>query len=150
MLTPSSWVGLCLLTESDRPHEWNTLAWVIRFRYEANREKQFGGQDYSRIVTHPFQFSAFNGITGTPQEVWERVFNLKPRSVGLLRRATEVAEDVMRDSLRHSPLDTRTYFFWSPRSMVPEGSLPKWNWTQLRRFAVNEIDPWRFLFAAEI
>jgi len=116
----------------------------------------FGGNTYPGVILKRSQFSAFNGILGTPEEIYAYVRGRKrPSGVPyypdvLLDLAEHCAAWVLGTPMQHAPLPRLAFYYWSPISMVPAGALPKWDWSALRRFAWPGIDPWRFMAAEEI
>ena len=155
MITPAQWMGLCGRTESDLPQAWPYIMWVVRNRVESKRilfgvtpEKIAAGIAYESVILHPDQFSAFNGVTGSPNEIYQKV---KARHLHLLAAAEACAEWVLATPMSGSPVSSRTYYFWAPQSMKPPGRLPPWNWSILRRFCPTPlIDPQHLTMAEEI
>ena len=62
-------------------------------------------------------------------------------------KALEAAGSVIKAERFAAPFSHRVFNYWSPDSMVPKGSLPRWNWSRLRCFTVPGVDPLRFVFA---
>jgi len=105
--------------------------------------------DPSRIwveITKKWQFSAFNEmptearktITGASEWCLEHLGDLMGHFDALALR--ELSDKYGR------ALPPTVILFWSPQSMVPKWSDPKWNWDKVRIFSVAEIDPARFRF----
>src|SRR5690554_7236907 len=53
------WLARCIYSESDRPHEQELVAWVVRNRVETG----YRGRTYREVVLEDRQFSAFNDPT---------------------------------------------------------------------------------------
>jgi len=149
------WLGLVGATETDRPEEWPLVQWAVRRRVEAKgrfRDDVAGVvtvEQYDDVVLDDWQFSAFNAYRNRA-DTWsiyrEVSQTIPPQRVAL---ATDCAKWVLGTPERGAPFGPRVYYFYSPISMKPPGSLPKWNWEKLRRFAMPGIDPYRFVFAEE-
>ena len=147
MPTDAQWLSLCCCTESNRPHEWPFVAWTIRRRVEANRV-MFGGNTYQGVILKPMQFSAFNGVLGTPDQVYSIVSAEQDAASRTL--AEHCAAWVLGTPTQNGPISALSFYYFSPISMVPAGKLPAWDWNKLRRFSVSQVDPYRFIFAEEI
>ena len=147
--SPAEWAGLCARSESDQPHEWPYLVWVIRNRVEA---RAWPG-NVRGVVTQPWQFSYFNKWRSSLDydRIWhEATAGYAGDSTGWadndLDRAVACAADVLERPRWQAPFSHRVYHFWSPVSMDPQGSDPSWA-ERLRVFEVSGVDPWRFKFA---
>lgn len=156
MFSAVQWAALCAATETNRPHEMLNVIWVIRNRAESGRP-QFGitpavkasGRTYEAVVLSPNQFSAFNGfLSMTPEEIYDSV-SKDPKYRPMLPPALACAEFVLSCSNEGAPFSSRTFYYWSPVSMVPQWHPPKWDFSGLRVFAAPPSDPRRFLFAEE-
>lgn len=141
------WVGLCCLTESNRPYEWPYIAWVIRNRLDSGKYKH----TYEQVVLQPSQFSAFNKWQETEPLT---IFQLVARgyhSIELLFHAVDIAAKVIYtppDSASASrPFPTTVRHYFSPISMRPLGSKPSWYGQAKRVFTPEGLDPERFVFA---
>ncbi len=148
MIPDEHWAALCLPTETKRPHEQYLVAWVIRNRLEDGHREFRHLVTYRDVVLQRFAFSAFNPYTttGTPdQETFTRV--LAKVTEARFNAALGVLRGVEQEPSWKAPFSPDTLFFWSPRSMVPAGSLPRWQWGQLRIFSMPGVSPWRFRFA---
>jgi hypothetical protein len=139
------WAALCARSESNRPHEWLYILNVIR-----NRVAHPGLPDIVRdVVLQPWQFSYFNKWTVdrelTDEELFDRA--MSGYAGADHEAATAAAEDVFNRPRHQLPLGPKALLFWSPVSMDPAYSIPKWNWDILRAFRIGGIDPCRFVFA---
>ena len=67
MISPEQWLGQLLQTETSQPHEWPFVAWVVRNRVEARGFPD----DYEGVILERRQFSFYNDLSGTPEEVFE-------------------------------------------------------------------------------
>lgn len=151
MATPAEWAGLAARSESDRPHEWPAIITVLRNRVEAA-----GFSSTMRgVITAPWQFSYFNQWRGEAD--LERVYSLALEGYAGDRfgensreNAVECASWVLDLPRWRLPFGPRVYNFWSPISMVPRFSRPRWDFSGLREFTVPGIDPDRFIFAETV
>lgn len=144
MIPDHHWLGLCLLTESNRPEEWPYVAWVIRNRVESPRYPD----TYEGVILQPMQFSRFNKLTAA------RIPPLTLlRSVGAtfltdqLLLAADVARDVIASADTYRLGVSHALHYYSPISMKPAGSAPAWAKKAKRLFTPTGIDPQRFVFA---
>lgn len=155
MTTSTQWLGLLGVTETNLAHELPFVLWTVRRRVEADRV-MFGGNTYPGVILKRMQFSAFNGHTGTPEEIYAQVRNAtRPSGARYYPDAQlEIAEHcaawVLGTPREYASIPERSFYYWSPVSMLPAGSLPKWEWSNLRRYAWPGVDPWRFMAAEEI
>ncbi|HEX2253644.1 MAG TPA: cell wall hydrolase [Thermoanaerobaculia bacterium] len=146
------WLGLALRSESDQPHEWEPLGWVIRNRVESSTfpSTWFG------VITQRHQFSYFNDLAlGDDEESYARASQGYAGDASGwpdndLSAAVLCARALMAAPRWQAPFGPRVYNFWSPVSMRPPGRLPDWSWDRLRVFPLAGIDPWRFLFAETV
>lgn len=143
MPTPAQWLGLCLRSESDQPHEWPALAWVVRNRVEARRFPS----DYQRVITQPMQFSYFNDLIRLPpEEAYKRALvGYAGDSVGSnsLQHAEQCARAVIDAPRWQSPFSPHVLWFWAPGAMKPKGSDPSWAKTY-RVFSLPNLPRWKF------
>lgn len=145
---PHHWVGLCLVTESNLMHEWGYIAWVIRNRVDSGRFKH----SYEQVILQPWQFSAFNKWTTMKDKADPMtVFRLMSRGYYWSERlfhAVDVAREVIHaDRDMEAPFSINVCHYWSPVSMRPPGSAPKWKDDAKRLFTPEGVDPNRFVFA---
>lgn len=146
------WLGLCLLTESNRPEEWPYVAWTIRNRVESGRFRH----TYESVILQPMQFSAFNKYTKTDSKIGYsgfspvQIFRDKARGytyIEALFHAVDLAEYVISQPRSEAPFPITVCHYWSPVSMVPRGSAPNWAKSAKKLFTPVGIDPQRFVFA---
>lgn len=113
------WLARCTLSETDRPHEMELVAWVIRNRVET----AFRGKDtYEKVVLDPYQFSAFNAGS-----------RVRSKFMGLTRgskyprwkEAIEVAAKVINADDVERPFSAKTRHFYSEISMTGHNE-PMW------------------------
>lgn len=162
-LTDADWAGLCCLTETSRPEEQLYVLWVIRNRVEAPGARF--GTGYQDVVLAPSQFSAFNlwtvhklpGHDGhTPAAIFNGVASRYGDTPSALLAAVHLAEGVIQTMAilpdPNMPADVCHYY--SPVSMRPAGSKPKWAGNDEhghpyaeRLFTPAGIDPHRLVFA---
>lgn len=148
LVAPHHWLGLCLVTESNRPSEWPYIAWVVRNRLDSHRFRH----TYESIILQPYQFSAFNKwTTGTGIADPLTVFNNMVRGYSWVERifhATDTALNVIQaDRSKDAPFPITVCHYWSPVSMRPPGRKPAWADDAKRLFTPEGIDPNRFVFA---
>lgn len=150
----SSWVALCLITESNQAQEWLYIFWAIRNRVGQRRF----ASNYRDVVLQPFQFSHFNaflGFRGNEEKLFDLIMEgesvngpkLKPLSSNLLSTAERASEEFMIDGVWRRPFSLSVCHYWSPISMVPRNSKPSWHKSAKRTFTPSCIDPERFIFA---
>jgi hypothetical protein len=146
--TESRWLGLALRSESDQPHEWLPIAWVIRNRVES----RIYPDTYAGVVTQRQQFSYFNHFQRVdgPEEIFAAALEgYAGENAGWhdndYLHACECASAVRRMPRWMAPFSPRVFHFWSPVSMVPKGSDPAWA-EDLRVFALPGIHAQRFKF----
>ena len=148
MISEIDWYALTILSESNQPHEWEAIAWVIRNRREASG---FGGDTYREVTRAPFQFSAWNPYRGSADdEASYAAVRAHYATDHLLSQARTVAEGISQDHRYYAPFGPKVFHYWSPRSMQPAGATPRWNFSALRCFEVSGVDPWRFIFAESV
>ena len=152
MIHDAMWLGLAARSESDQPHEWWPLLFVMR-----NRMLSPGFPDTAAgVITQAWQFSYFNKWRGSStDEAFHHAFaeyagDASGWSENDYTEAVKAAREVLNAGRREAPFGPKVLNFWSPRSMVPAYSLPKWNWDVMRVFALGGIDPSRFLFAETV
>ena len=145
----AQWLGLALRSESDQPHEWPAIGWVIR-----NRVLKRGyPNDYFKVITQPWQFSYFNKYRGMKPD--GKLFELAKKGyAGEMQgwhendfdEAVNCAWSVIHGPRYKAPFAPNIYHYWSPVSMKPQGSDPSWA-ARFEKVPVSGIDPWRFTFA---
>jgi hypothetical protein len=147
MLTDTQWLGLLLRSESDLPHEWIPLAWVVRNRVEAGR---FPGS-YPEVILQPMQFSYFNAWTmqgmGQDQVYGQARMGYAGESSGWpdndLERAEDCASRVLSSPRWLCPFTQLVYYFWAPAGMG--NTHPSWS-RNMRRFQLPGLDRWFFAY----
>jgi hypothetical protein len=146
IIDDGGWLALATATESDRPAEWPYVQQVI-----ISRSRKSGKSIYE-TVRAPWQFSAFNDTRHLPldQERAVQADILKQLGAGyapvlLLARTCALAMLALPPECGILPAGTTLY--WSPRSMQPAGSLPKWDFGELHCFTVPGIPASRFVWA---
>lgn len=146
-LQPFEWLGLLLRSESDQPHEWIPLAWVVR-----NRVEEAGGRypaAYRDVILQPKQFSYFNAFIGLdPATTYDRARAGYAGDSVLwpdndLRFAEQCAMAIMAAPRWQAPFSARVYTFWAPAAMKPAGSDPSWA-TDYRVLQLPGIPRWKF------
>ncbi len=175
ILTPADWAGLCALTETSRPEEQLYVLWVIRNRVEAPHARF--GATYQDVVLAPSQFSAFNLWTvhklpgadpNDPRHIFDGVASRYGDAPSVLLAAVHLAEYVLAldgsktpfarvDELKNADGATRVWHYYSPVSMRPAGTIPKFarfsNGQPLYAesvFTPAGLDPSRFVFASGV
>ncbi len=112
------WLARCIYSESNRSHEQQLVAWVVRNRVET----EFRGDTYRDVVLNPAQFSAFN----TPNPRRRRILNLTLDShTPGWRQALKTAYQVYRAPDEQRPFPETTRHFYSPISMSTDRP-PQW------------------------
>lgn len=149
--TPEQWLGLLLVTESARANEWEPIAWVVRNRVASPRFPH----TVEEVVLQPRQFSRFNDwaeslAEGGPAAVWDAAqawLAGRPADLALLPDATALAAKVLAAPASAAPFGPRVLHYYSPRSMAPPHSVPRWWWREIEReVPLLRIDPNRFRF----
>lgn len=137
------WLGRCIYSESDRPHEQRLVAWVVRNRVET----RYRGGTYREVVLETKQFSAFN--SHTPRRAHILSLDLDSPNKAW-RTALDIALDVYQADGSKRPFSVATRHFYSPVSMVGR-SKPTWaeGVTALSSRALG-VDPHRFQFFEQI
>ena len=135
------WLARCIYSESDRPHEQELVAWVVRNRVATAYR---GRRSYEGVVLDPRQFSAFNA--GAPRRAFYKGLMPASSSPGW-RRALLIAAYVRQAPWSRRPFSVTTRHFYSEVSMVGR-KVPMWAVGE-RPVGVNrpyEVDPYRFRF----
>ena len=137
------WLARCIYSESDRPHEQEVVAWVVRNRVATAYR---GRTTYHDVVLDPYQFSAFN--PGNARSQYYRSLmpdDRRPR----WQRALQIAAYVRRTPWSERPFPVDVRHFYSEVSMKGQRH-PTWSIGQTsvasKRF--RTIDPYRFRFFA--
>lgn len=139
------WLALTLFSESNIPSEWLPIASVILNRKASPQYPT----DLYQLVRQPYQFSAFNSyqhLTDESELFTDLAADLK-FSVSTCPQVAACAQLVLALPRACSILPTTTLNYWSPRSMVPAGSLPRWDFRNLHCYLYPGIPAWRFVFA---
>lgn len=137
------WLARCIYSESDRPHEQELVAWVVRNRVATGHR---GQRSYRDVVLDPKQFSAFND--GAPRRGFYTSLQPDDRSPGW-RRALLIASYVRRAPWSQRPFEINVQHFYSEVSMVGRRH-PTWaaGKVPVRPNRAFELDPFRFRFLA--
>ena len=137
------WLARCIYSESDRPHEQELVAWVVRNRVATGHR---GKRTYRDVVLDPKQFSAFNA--GAPRRSFYMNLDPDDRATGW-RRALLIASYVRRAPWSQRPFEINVQHFYSEISMVGRKH-PTWaaGRTPVRPNRAFELDPLRFRFLA--
>lgn len=152
MITDAQWLGLLIRSESDQPHEWLPIGWVVRNRAESSSYPD----TYVEVIRQRVQFSHFNGSFGESDDAAYRITrnSYAGDSSGWpennLDRAEACAAAVLAAPRWQCPFGHRVLHYYSPVSMIPAGRVPGWNWSILRPFTISGIDPQRFIFAESV
>lgn len=137
------WLARCIYSESDRPHEQELVAWVVRNRVATGYR---GERSYEGVVLDPRQFSAFNGEN--PRR--GHYLSLQPEDGAPgWRRALLIAAYVRRAPWSRRPFGVGVRHFYSEVSMVGRRH-PTWaeGETPVRANRPYDVDPFRFRFFA--
>lgn len=112
------WLARCMYSESDRPHEQELVAWVVRNRVET----EYRGRTYREVILEAKQFSAFN----EPTKRRDHILSLSPETpLRSWQRTLEIALDVYQAPASERPFSQTVRHFYSPVSMVG-GREPHW------------------------
>ena len=133
------WLARCIYSESNRPHEQELVAWVVRNRVETG----FRGGSYRDVVLEDRQFSAFNMPSTRRSHILQ--LDARSRAPGW-QTALNIALDVFEAPTAERPFAQTTRHFYSPVSM--RGRLkPHWaeEATPLSADALG-VTPHRFQF----
>jgi spore germination cell wall hydrolase CwlJ-like protein len=142
-LNPSQWLAFVASTETVRLEEAILVMWVLR-----NRVAHEGFPDsFKGVALQPYQFSAFNHLGESElEDLYD--YHMEHAS-DRMKMYEMVASEILDAGRGRSPFSNKVLYYYSPRSMVPAGKRPSWNWSILKPVAVQGIDPWRFVFAEE-
>jgi len=133
------WLARCIYSESNRPHEQELVAWVVRNRVET----AFRGGSYRDVVLEDRQFSAFNAPSIRRTHILQ--LDARSRAPGW-QTALNIALNVFEAPAAERPFAQTTRHFYSPVSM--RGRLkPHWaeEATPLPADALG-VTPHRFQF----
>ena len=137
------WLARCIYSESDRKHEQEVIAWVVRNRVET----EYRGSNYREVVLEPLQFSTFN--KPSPRRAYILSLNQSSTSAAWLQ-ALSIALDVYEADPIERPIPSETRHFYSPVSMVGNRT-PAWAKKSTPLDVADlDIDPNRFLFYEDI
>lgn len=150
------WLALTIFSESSQPSEWPAVAAVIINR---SRNPSYPGAyhgDIYSVVRQKEQFSGFNPYVSIQDEV--ALFNAVAEAIGfadqnktLVSQAVALAIAMLLSPPGCALLPPTVLNYWSPRSMVPAGSLPRgWNWAALHCFTWPGVAANRFVFAQTV
>ena len=134
------WLARGIYSETNHPIEMYPVAWVIRNRYDVNYN---GCQTYKCVILDPLQFSAFN---------WNNTSRLYYRNKSITDEgqtwttALTVAAEVIDADTTERPFDRLTLNFYSPVSMSPQYSVPKWVTNEVEYVEMENINDDRFKF----
>jgi hypothetical protein len=148
------WLGLCLRSESDQPHEWTAIGWTIRNRVLSTRYPNL----YQAVVLSRKQFSYFNqfaSLIDHPDALYAAALKgYAGDSSGWpendLAEAERCARALILAPRWQAPFGVEVMHYYSPVSMVPKGSAPPWAPAAKRLFTPSGVDPARFVFAAGV
>lgn len=137
------WLARCIYSESNKAHEQEYIAWVVRNRVET----RYRGENYREVILEPLQFSLFN--TNSARRNYILGLNQNANSKPWVS-ALNIALKIYQASPEDRPFSQKTRHFYSPISMK-NGKTPAWakNAEPLDS-AAFDIDPERFLFFEEI
>lgn len=147
----AAWLGLCIRSESDQPHEWPSIGWTIRNRVLSARY----ANTFEAVVLSKKQFSYFNAFAlhiGDHEALYAAAIKgYAGDSIGWaennLDRAQACALEILSSPRWHAPFGAEVMHYYSPISMVPKLSAPPWSKSARRLFTPSGIDPLRFVFA---
>lgn len=150
-MSEAAWLGLCIRSESDQPHEWWPIGWTIRNRVLSSRYPN----TYEAVVLSRKQFSYFNAfatLLGDRDALYAAAVKGYAGDAGGwsendLKEAQLCALDVLQAKRWQAPFGQDVCHYFSPVSMKPSGSSPPWAPTAKRLFTPSGIDPRRFVFA---
>ncbi|MEX0747974.1 MAG: hypothetical protein WD275_08250 [Rhodothermales bacterium] len=137
------WLARCIYSESDRPHEQELVAWVVRNRVET----QYRGTTYREVVLEDRQFSAFNSPTRRREQILSLNVNTPARA---WQSALGIALRVYQSGPTQRPFEQTVRHFYSPVSMKGR-SKPVWadSGEQLSSLKLG-VDPHRFRFFSSV
>lgn len=159
MKTPEEWAALTLVTESDQPHEWWPLAWVLRYRVAS----PLFPDTVKEVVTQERAFPAFNPWTRGKfkgdfplEEVWHELWKtldqftrekLYPQALTCASLVLGMGRDVKPLEAWRAPFGPGVCWYYILERCIPLGQPPVWAAKTARLFTPSGIDPARFVFA---
>jgi spore germination cell wall hydrolase CwlJ-like protein len=117
------WLTRAILSETKRPEEFDEVATVIRNRVKVGYR---GKTTYEGVVRDPWQFTAIGGGPGYQRTRYLTMTAENTPFPDLWRKAHRVATRVMHADAHELPLNTCVIKFYSPQSMEPMWSKPRW------------------------
>jgi hypothetical protein len=134
------WLARCIYSETDRAHEQELVAWVVRNRVETTYR---GESTYSGVITDPFQFSAFN--RRSPMRDFLLVID-STYTAPKWQQAMDVARQVILADADLRPFPITTRHFYSERSLG-DAEIPLWA-LEVKPIRVHpyKVDEKRFRF----
>ena len=145
MIPDEKWLAAVMASESNDERHWPYIGWVVRNRVEARGFRK----TYAGVVRQPDQFSYWNATAQlSDEEAYAAAKSDTRRITPLLKNAEEYARWILAAPRAEAPVSADTFYFYSPRSMLPPGRMPAW-FKKLYRFVPPGIDPWYFIFGAE-
>lgn len=144
MASDYQWLGALLASESNEPHEWLYVGWVVRNRVEA---EFLGDSTYVRVIRRRKQFSYWNQF-----EFLDDDDAYREACSGRIRHQLDESERyakwILSTPREYAPFAPNVFYFWSPVSMPEDGRIPGWA-ESMDRFCPPDVDPWRFIFASD-
>lgn len=154
----TEFLALCAVSESDEPHEWPYIMWVIRNRVENLRypnsivdvvlqRKQFSYWNYFLDLELPVDVIADAALEGRLPRDGQPGMGRRIRSLGAqYPEAYACAEKVLDKTEWERPFSRDVVFFYSPVSM--SGGNEPWWWEADVGFSFTPsgVDPQRFVF----
>lgn len=150
ILSTATWLAAGAMTETNRPAEWLPVMQVMINRAVTRKKSVY------QVLREPWQFSAFNALKSIPMADEAKVLAEVVRHLGhgaeaMIEKARDTALDMIDRQPDRAVLPLTVTNYWSPRSMVPAGALPRgWNWKILRCFTYPGVPGWRFVFAETV
>lgn len=152
------WAAIAIVTETNQPHEFLYIAWVLRNRVASSRFPD----TMQAVVLQERQFSALNPWTHgrfkgkyPQEEIWHELWKtldpierekLYPQALTVASHVLGMGSDVKPTEAWKAPFGPDVCWYYSPRSMVPAGTAPSWAASAERCFTPSGIDPKRFVF----
>jgi len=146
-MNDAEWLALLLRSEANLQHEWWPVGWVVRNRVESEKFPD----TYEGVILQRMQFSYFNGWTSAGIAP-DRIFVEAQRGYAGPTEPLSLAcaKAILATPRWHAPFGRAVLNYWSPVSMLPQGSLPAWDFSHLRCFELSGIDPYRFIFGETV
>ena len=134
------WLARGIYSETNDPFEMYPVAWVIRNRYD----QQYNGCDtYKCVILDPLQFSAFNWNSHSRAYYTRK--SITDQDI-TWTTALNVAAEVISADTTYRPFSENTLYFYSPISMQPQYSIPRWVTSEVERVEIENINEDRFRF----